>query len=240
PSTPSHHEATPWHPFESRAHFKLADFIFCRDGMSGGSINELMDILAALNQRTPPFTNHKELYNLIDAISPEEMWECISIQHAEAEGLAGGDSNMPTWKQETYDMWLQDSKALIQEQLSSTELKDYVDYAPRQVFGNRHQQVWSDFMAGNWAWEQCNELSKDPENHGAMFVPIILESDKTTVSVATGNNEYPFPGLRQFPQGRGFKQWTGDDSKALMKVGTGNFLYRKIIGLSSCNCRLCA
>ncbi|KAF9473082.1 hypothetical protein BDN70DRAFT_817749, partial [Pholiota conissans] len=28
----------------------------------------------------------------------------------------------------------------------------------------------------------------------------------------------PFPGLRRFPQGRGFKQWTGDDSKALMKV----------------------
>ena len=27
-----------------------------------------------------------------------------------------------------------------------------------------------------------------------------------------------FPGLRRFPQGRGFKQWTGDDSKALMKA----------------------
>ncbi|KZT18451.1 hypothetical protein NEOLEDRAFT_1184281 [Neolentinus lepideus HHB14362 ss-1] len=28
----------------------------------------------------------------------------------------------------------------------------------------------------------------------------------------------PFTGLRQFPQGCGFKQWTGDDSKALMKI----------------------
>ena len=28
----------------------------------------------------------------------------------------------------------------------------------------------------------------------------------------------PFPGQRRFPEGRGFKQWTGDDSKALMKV----------------------
>lgn len=27
-----------------------------------------------------------------------------------------------------------------------------------------------------------------------------------------------FPGLRRFHQGRNFKQWTGDDSKALMKV----------------------
>ena len=27
-----------------------------------------------------------------------------------------------------------------------------------------------------------------------------------------------FPGLRRFPDGRDFAQWTGDDSKALMKV----------------------
>jgi hypothetical protein len=28
----------------------------------------------------------------------------------------------------------------------------------------------------------------------------------------------PFPGLRRFPDGRDFQQWTGNDSKALMKV----------------------
>ena len=27
-----------------------------------------------------------------------------------------------------------------------------------------------------------------------------------------------FSGLQRFPEGRGFAQWTGDDSKALMKV----------------------
>ena len=33
-------------------------------------------------------------------------------------------------------------------------------------------------------------IAEDPETHGSMFVPIILGSDKTTVSVGTGNNEY--------------------------------------------------
>jgi hypothetical protein len=28
----------------------------------------------------------------------------------------------------------------------------------------------------------------------------------------------PFSGLQRFTQGQGFKQWTGNDSKALMKV----------------------
>lgn len=34
----------------------------------------------------------------------------------------------------------------------------------------------------------------------------------------------PFVGLRRFPHGRGFKQWTGDDSKALMKVSLSRYI----------------
>ena len=49
----------------------------------------------------------------------------------------------------------------------------------------------------------------------------------------------PFSELRRFPQGRGFKQWTGDDSKALMKVCEYIFQVGKIatyqrLGISSC------
>lgn len=61
-------------------------------------------------------------------------------------------------------------------------------------------------MSGDWAWQQAvclsyvlttssltcsqDKISKDPSTHGSMFVPIILGSDKTTVSMGTGNNEY--------------------------------------------------
>jgi len=41
----------------------------------------------------------------------------------------------------------------------------------------------------------------------------------------------PFPGLCHFPEGRGFKQWTGDDSKALMKVRTLNYIFVSNLGL---------
>ena len=33
----------------------------------------------------------------------------------------------------------------------------------------------------------------------------------------------PFSELHRFPQGRSFKQWTGDDLKALMKVHVDSF-----------------
>jgi hypothetical protein len=33
-------------------------------------------------------------------------------------------------------------------------------------------------------------IAKDPHTHGSMVVPIVAGSDKTTVSVATGHQEY--------------------------------------------------
>ncbi|KAG6805672.1 hypothetical protein H0H92_014423, partial [Tricholoma furcatifolium] len=49
------------------------------------------------------------------------------------------------------------------------------------------------------------------EHTKAEATKIIADIDRRIAAVP------PFPGLRRFPEGRGFKQWTGDDSKALMK-----------------------
>jgi Plavaka transposase len=35
-----------------------------------------------------------------------------------------------------------------------------------------------------------DEIAKDETTHGTMFVPVVAGSDKTTVSVATGHQEY--------------------------------------------------
>jgi hypothetical protein len=35
-----------------------------------------------------------------------------------------------------------------------------------------------------------DEIAKEQSTHGAMFVPVVAGSDKTTVSVATGHQEY--------------------------------------------------
>jgi len=49
--------------------------------------------------------------------------------------------------------------------------------------------------------------------------------DNTNTSTCRIAAVAPFVGLRRFPEGRGFKQWTGDDSKALMKVLRLTLLY---------------
>ena len=45
-------------------------------------------------------------------------------------------------------------------------------------------------MSGDWAWNKADIIAQDPRTHGAMLVPVILGSDKTTVSVAMGQTEF--------------------------------------------------
>ncbi|PSR97181.1 hypothetical protein PHLCEN_2v4359 [Hermanssonia centrifuga] len=66
-----------------------------------------------------------------------------------------------------------------------------MDFSPKRVFGKAGKRQYRDFMSGNWAWSQADIIAtEDPTTHGATFCPIITGSDKTTVSVATGQNEY--------------------------------------------------
>jgi hypothetical protein len=91
--------------------------------------------------------------------------------------------------------------------LSNLDFRSNFDYAPFQECTTDGTHHFQDFMSGNWAWTQavshCHHLfdltlilvmkdiiAEDPKTHGSIFCPIILSSDKTTVSVATGHNEY--------------------------------------------------
>ncbi len=48
-------------------------------------------------------------------------------------------------------------------------------------------------MSGDWAWKEADKIAENPDTHGMLLVPLILGSDKTTVSIAMGQNEYyPF------------------------------------------------
>ncbi|KAH7903265.1 hypothetical protein BJ138DRAFT_1020917, partial [Hygrophoropsis aurantiaca] len=96
----------------------------------------------------------------------------------------------PSWMHGEYEVWYRNPRELLRNQLSNPDFKGEFDYAPRRVFGDDDNRIWSDFMTGNWAWKQADLIAEDPETHGSMFVPVILGSDKTTVTVGTGNNEY--------------------------------------------------
>ncbi|KAJ7674002.1 hypothetical protein DFH06DRAFT_1445580 [Mycena polygramma] len=102
--------------------------------------------------------------------------------------IVAGD--VTPWKTQEYVVHFRDPRKVLHQQLANPDFKAEMDFAPKQVFGEGDSREYQDFMSGNWAWRQADIIVQDPATHGSTFVPVILGSDKTTVSVATGQNEY--------------------------------------------------
>jgi Plavaka transposase len=110
-----------------------------------------------------------------------------------------------------FNVWFRDPRSIIQNLLSNPDFDNEFNYSPVQEYNMEGNHRFQDFMSSDWAWKQAvccifgfndfiislcfilpiqDIIAEDPETHGSMFIPVILGSDKTTVSVATGNNEY--------------------------------------------------
>ncbi|EGO23314.1 hypothetical protein SERLADRAFT_440045 [Serpula lacrymans var. lacrymans S7.9] len=161
--------------------------------MSAGDIDTLSNLWKAsllkngLTNGEVPFTDSQDLYQTIDAIPLGGIpWESFSLSY---NGDVPEASN-PSWVAGSHGVWFRSPNTIVRKMLSNPDFKDEIDYAPLHEFDADGKHQFKDFMSGDWARTQADKIAEDPITHGAMVVPIILGSDKTTVSVATGHNEY--------------------------------------------------
>jgi hypothetical protein len=194
-----------WTPYKNRVAFELADFLYRHEQMSAGNIDFLLQLWAASmagHNESPPFSNHQDLYDTIDSTSIGGIpWQSISLSYN-----GPPQEQPPSWMESEYTIWFRDPNQLFKNMLENPDFAGSFDYTPYQQYDNKGKRRYEHFMSGNWAWKQAvskllfcdlilltntqDIIASDPETHGAMFVPVILGSDKTTVSVATGQVEY--------------------------------------------------
>ncbi|KAF8873359.1 hypothetical protein BD779DRAFT_1613680 [Infundibulicybe gibba] len=179
-----------WEPYADETQFRLADFAFQKTEMSTTNVDELMEIWAlsmAKHGDLGPFSSYEHMYSTIDATClGDAPWKSFTVSFS---GETSPES--PTWKTSEYEVLYRDPDTVIRNMLDNPNFDGQFDYAPYIGLDKSGQRRWNDFMSGNFAWRHCNEIFEaDPSVEGAMYCPIILGSDKTTVSVATGNVEY--------------------------------------------------
>ncbi|KAG1871546.1 hypothetical protein F4604DRAFT_1881168 [Suillus subluteus] len=191
PTPPPSKSPDDWTPYRNRVEFETAEFLYTRNQMSAGDINTLLDLWAAIflkhNDR-PPFVDCRDLYRTIDATPVGNVkWQSLKVQYTGEKP----ETNVLPWMDQPHDVWYQDPHVVIWNMLGNPDYTTEMDYWPYHEYatdGNEHQ--WQDFMSGDWAWNQAEIISEDPDTLGLTFVPVILGSNKTTVSVATGANDY--------------------------------------------------
>ncbi|KAI0027374.1 hypothetical protein K488DRAFT_81145 [Vararia minispora EC-137] len=177
-------------PFKDATQFLLADFLYHKDEMSAGDISYLMELWAfdmLKHNSFGPFANSKQLYAAIDAISKSDVrWRVMNVELEEDV-----PDDAPDWQRCSYQVVFRDPAECIEKAiLDNPDFADQFDTAPykHHVAGRRR---YTNFFSGNFAWRHCDRIYADnPATEGALYVPVILGSDKTTVSVATGHVEY--------------------------------------------------
>ncbi|KAG1749254.1 hypothetical protein EDB19DRAFT_1904767 [Suillus lakei] len=191
PTPPPSKSPDDWTPYRNHVEFETAEFLYTRNQMSIGDINILLDLWAATllkHNDKPLFVDCHDLHKTIDSTPVGDVkWQSFKVQYSGEKPA----HNIPPWMDQSHDVWYRDPHEVIQNMLANPDYATEMDYRPYCEFstdGNACQ--WQDFMSGDWAWNQTDIISKDPDTTGSTFVPVILGSDKTTVSVATGANNY--------------------------------------------------
>ncbi|KAH9914673.1 uncharacterized protein B0H18DRAFT_1125390 [Fomitopsis serialis] len=181
-----------YRPYRSRLEFELAEFLFKKEQMSGARIDELLDLWKASLipfGADPPFADHQDLYNVIDATTVGDApWESFTARYTGE--LPDGD--VPAWMTADYQIWTRNPRTLAHLLIGNVDFDGQVDLCPHRLFNTQGTRHYIHVMSGDWAWRQADLIAADSEydTYGTMFTPIIMGSDKTTVSVATGQNEY--------------------------------------------------
>ncbi|KAH9032130.1 hypothetical protein EDB85DRAFT_2073967 [Lactarius pseudohatsudake] len=190
PSSSPLQDSTSWDPFPSRVAFDFAYFHFVEQQTSESGINKALDLwLSSLlgHGENIPWTNAQGLYATIDSIQHGQApWKTFKLSYSGP--LPEGTP--PRWMTDTFELCTRNSRTLLHQQLETTGFKDKIHYAPYKQFRGDGSRVWSNLMSADWAAKQADLIGADPSTHGAMFVPVVMGSDKTTVSVATGHQEY--------------------------------------------------
>ncbi|KAG1814095.1 hypothetical protein EV424DRAFT_1564563, partial [Suillus variegatus] len=191
PPSPENLTTNDWTPFRNRTEFETAEFLYKHNQMPAGQIDRLLDLWAstlAKHNDNLPFADHRDLYHVIDS-SPfgDVPWQRFTVAY-DGERLA--DEHKP-WMDGEYEVWFRDPREVARNMLANSTYANEMDYCPYREYSTEgDKRQWKDFMSGDWVWDQADEIAKDPSTLGSTFVPVILGSDKTTVSVGTGNNEY--------------------------------------------------
>ncbi|RDX42526.1 hypothetical protein OH76DRAFT_1458725 [Lentinus brumalis] len=181
-----------WYPFDSRHQFEFAEWHYEKVQTSEDDLNELLNTLAAEKAAETGNTEARAMYNdaehmrgTLDSIAHSDGLP-FAKYHFRYTGVATPQT--PPWKLKTYVVYARNPLHVAEHMAACTDFNGSWDYVPYEEFTSDTCRRFSDFMSARFPFKKA--IARDDQNKGAMLTPIILGADKTTVSVATGHQEY--------------------------------------------------
>ena len=138
---------------DPEAEFELCDLLYRKSKMPVGQVDELLNIIAAMQATRggeAAFTSHKDLYDTIDVTKlGNAPWNHFNLSYQGEKG------NSPLkWKTEDFTVWFCNPWMVVHNLLSNPNFNNGFDYAPFQEHDKDGNHQYENFMSGNWCWRQ--------------------------------------------------------------------------------------
>ncbi|KAI5999520.1 Zn-finger domain-containing protein [Pisolithus albus] len=108
-------------------------------------------------------------------------WTCEIIDVV--GDVVGEDS---TAKHEQLELWRRDPVECVEELIGNPAFRDLMAYEPERAYADKkgENRIYDEMWTGDWWWDMQTRL---PE--GAVVAPVILSSDKTCLSLFSGDKK---------------------------------------------------
>ncbi|KAF9235882.1 hypothetical protein BU15DRAFT_89436 [Melanogaster broomeanus] len=142
-------------------------------------VDEFLKLPITRNRTMPSFHNARSFFKKVDALPHGTPWSCKKVTITGDQEDENGE--MMT---EEVEVWLRDVVECIQELIGNPLFEDDMVYEPSRAYQDEAglHRVIDDMWTADWWWDTQGKM---PE--GATIAPVILASDKTTLSQFRGD-----------------------------------------------------
>ncbi|EIW78604.1 hypothetical protein CONPUDRAFT_91955 [Coniophora puteana RWD-64-598 SS2] len=167
----------PWAPFDDGCEWALARWLVTNVGKT--AIEEFLKLPIVRQRLGTSYHSAYTLFKKVDALPHSADWH---LKNIEVSGNVAGKDGKPM--KENLELWFRNPVDCIRDLFGNPQFAESMVYAPEQVFDddNGKMQQYEEMWTGDWWWETQGRL---PE--GAVVAPVILASDKTALSMFSGN-----------------------------------------------------
>ncbi|KAI6011028.1 hypothetical protein BKA83DRAFT_4467357 [Pisolithus microcarpus] len=176
-----------WAPFRTEGEWELARFLMKNVGQT--KMDEFLK-LDIIRDRTHTidvrdsgvsFENARSFLKYVDKLRTGPAWTCEMVDVC--GDIVGEDGIL---KHELLELWRRDPVECVQDLMGNPAFRNAMSYVPERAYtdANGENRIYDEMWTGNWWWDVQTKL---PE--GAVVAPVILSSDKTSLSQFSGDKK---------------------------------------------------
>ncbi|KAJ2974809.1 hypothetical protein NUW54_g11836 [Trametes sanguinea] len=149
-------------------------------GLSQTAIEQYLKLDITRGRTQPSYESTYKFLQKIDALPCGSTGWKVEVMEAVGDKL--GEDGKP--KVERVELWSRDVVDCVRELMGNASFRDSLVYGPQHHYVDEHGQtrLYENMWTGDWWWDVQTELPP-----GATVAPIILASDKTTLSRMSGD-----------------------------------------------------